>query len=195
MMRRRSLAVGIALCLCALPVHAQDDEEEEDDFGRPGLYVGAMGIHAFQNFYVKDRGYFRDLSPSIPNSYDNSFGFNVRAGYRAQDHFAAEFEYEYVNGFDRTDTSIRTHVFTANAKLPFTTGRFQPFLGYGLGFMSASQAGASDLNFAMRAYGGIDIYIDNNWMVQLESSYVFPIGNVRGLDYVTAGFLGVAYRF
>ena len=190
MMRRRSLALAIALSLCALPVLAQDDYDEEDDFGRPGLYVGAMGTYAFENFYVSDRGYFSD-----PDGYDNSFGFNVRAGYRAQDHFAAEFQYEYVNGFDRAETSIRTHVFTANAKVPLTTGRFQPFLGYGLGLMSASQGGASELNFAMRASGGIDIYINNNWMVQLESSYVFPIGDVRGLDYVTAGFLGIAYRF
>jgi opacity protein-like surface antigen len=90
------------------------------------------------------------------------------------------------------------------------TGRYQPFVLLGLGFMrmesktrdasggaipgSAPQASDRTIKLAMRFGGGLDFYITENVLANAEISYLMPTGKLEGLDYYTFG-LGLQYRF
>ena len=52
----------------------------------------------------------------------------------------------------------------------------------------------SGTDLAMRGGGGLDFWINENIAVGAETEYVFPISNVKGLDYISVG-LAMKYRF
>ena len=80
------------------------------------------------------------------------------------------------------------------------TGRYQPFLLFGAGVMTAKAISrgvpveTTELEFAMRFGGGIDLYATKNVVVSLEVDYVLPVSNLSDLDYVSIGW-GFQYRF
>jgi opacity protein-like surface antigen len=82
---------------------------------------------------------------------DDTFGVMGRGGYRCHPHVSAEMQFEWLDDFngslaesslDNTNDTLRnfnlsieTLVFTANMKGHLLTGRFQPFVLGGFGFM------------------------------------------------------------
>ncbi len=166
----------------------------------------------------------------------DTFGVNGRGGYRCHPYISAELQYEWLSDFDGgiTETTgfnpwpsaandvprnfefeLESLVLTTNVKGHLLTGRFQPFVLAGLGFMRMESkahdvtskdtldaagrkraVGVRDtrVEVAMRFGGGLDIYLTENILVSAEGSYLIPTGKLDGMDYYMFG-LGLQYRF
>ena len=174
-----------------------------------------------------------DPSDDDPGTYtfslgdldDEVFGFTGRGGYRCHPYVSAEFQFESLGDFEGTisengtpmndtardfDLELEALVLTSNVKGYLLTGRFQPFVLVGVGFMRmeskardatggtlpglAAQASERTVNLAMRFGGGLDIYATRNVVVSVEVSYLMPTGKLDNLDYISVG-LGLQYRF
>ena len=164
---------------------------ENNNFSRSGVYLGAGGLYAIEDF---------DNTGSL--DFDNGPGFNFRLGYRIIPHIAIEAMGERVDAFDLDGVSgaeINTWTGTINGKFFALTDRFQPYGLLGAGFMRAKAevSGFSDeteTDFAMRFGGGLDTYATGNWVINLEFSYVLPTGDVDDVNYFSLGG-GIQYRF
>jgi hypothetical protein len=94
----------------------------------------------------------------------------------------------------------RTSALTADVKGDLATGRIQPFLTTGVGFLNAKSDDPvtnfkkTDTGFAARFGGGVDFYLTEVVGLSLDTSYVVPTGEVKNLDHVSVG-AGVFLRF
>ncbi len=180
-MLHKTIPTLVALALLATPALAQDDS----DFARPGVYFGAGGTYAIENFDVP--GY----------NLDNTFGFNVRAGYRAIPNLAVELEYEWYDDFGIQGVEVDGWALTVNGKGYLATGRVQPFVLVGLGVIhgEASAGGLSldDEAFGVRLGAGIDAYTTENLVISIDASYVLPTGNLDDFQYFALGW-GLQWR-
>jgi opacity protein-like surface antigen len=163
---------------------------------------------------------------SLGDVEDDLFGFMGRGGYRCHPNISDEIQFERLSYFDGSmmengtppvDDSARTYdleleslVFTSNVKGHLLTGRYQPFVLVGIGFMrmetkardalggtlpgSAPQGSDIEIEFAARFGGGLDFYITQSIVASAEVSYVMPTGKLDNLDYYSFG-LGLQYRF
>jgi len=167
-----------------------------------GPYLGAGALYAFENF--DDDNYspnYEDMISSISSGYDvgNSWGFNVRAGYRFHPNFSAELLYE---DFFEFDVDPYGHVeawdLMAQAKGYLSTGQVQPYASVGLGVARGeykdSGFSVRETDFAMRFGGGLDVYITENLYAEVEGAYLLGTGDVDGADVVVVG-LGLGYKF
>ena len=205
-MSRPLIAVFLLTLLTAGPAWADDPEP---DFGRPGWYVGIGGGVGFD--FLKDT--IHEISDG---EVDISAGgsFNARGGYRLASWFALEGMYEGVFGMDieLLDTTVAefsTHSFVANLKLIAPIWRTHPYIMVGPGAQLGDFDGKGILDpfdtnrwdFVLRTAIGLDGYITENWLLNLE---VAP--SIRFADYsnipsettdnitLTVG-IGVQYRF
>jgi len=188
---RWAFAVCVLLVLSGGTVQA---EEEEREYGREGYYLGLTGVFAVGNFSCSD--WLNVDGTGCVDVGKYSGGLAGVAGYRANEMVAIELEMEWIKGFDLEGTTdeIYTMTWMLNGKLHLMTGRIQPFLMYGVGVMRAARDGMSGTDLAMRGGGGLDFWINENIAVGAETEYVFPISNVKGLDYISVG-LAMKYRF
>ncbi len=171
--------------------------EEEPDYARTGPYLGVGGNFAINNFgsVASAPGFTRD-------SVDNSGGFHVRGGYRVHPNVAVELRYEHFLGFE-TDPGpgrLEGWMLTGNVKGYFTTGRYQPYAVFGMGYLDLNSPGvdqgdaiAGD-DFAMRFGLGLDANITENVAMGPEVAYVLPVGDASDLDMITLA-LGLQYKF
>jgi len=180
---------------------------------------------------------------------DDAFGFTGRGGYRCHSRVSVELQAERFDNFGSgsivetgeaplivqttngplVDTlrnfefDLESLVMTTNVKGHLMTGRYQPFVLAGLGFMRMETKGRdvtpnatattelcedgaasgpchaphlSDrrVEIAMRFGGGLDFYLTKNVVISAEGSYLMPTGKLDGLDYYTFG-VGLQYRF
>ncbi|MCA9504947.1 MAG: porin family protein [Spirochaetaceae bacterium] len=178
--------------------------EDDDDFDadRSGLYVGGGLVGGFTTR-------LEDELSKIPGvrdvDVDPSVGLAARAGFRVTPHVALEAHYEWIHDFETSVAGVeiaetRVSTLTTDVKGYLTTGRIQPYLAAGMGFLSAhSEDPASgfqqtDTDFAARFGGGVDFYLTRHVGLSLDTSYVLPVGDVEDLDYVSVG-AGVFFRF
>jgi opacity protein-like surface antigen len=163
---------------------------------------------------------------SFGNIDSDTFGAMGRGGYRCHPYFSTEIQFEALSDFDGSifengtppvDDSARgfgleleSLVFTVNAKGHLLTGRYQPFVLLGVGFMRmesksrditggtlpTATANASDreVEVALRYGAGLDFYLTKNVVATAEGSYLMPTGKLDGLDYYQFS-LGLQYRF
>lgn len=167
-------------------------QEAEDDYSRPGFYVGAHGSYSFQKF---------DL-PGF--DVEDSWGVGGRVGYRLHPVLATELVVDGYLGFDVEDAvSIKGQTVMAVAKLysGLIPGRVQPYASLGLGIanfeLEEDESGATSDNlteFATRFGGGVDIYITEKILLNAEAVYLSANGSLNGLDFVPI-LWGVQYRF
>jgi opacity protein-like surface antigen len=200
----RTLLTGsIAIVGFALPTWAQD-------YSRTGAYVGVGGQLAIEDW--GDAGGF-GLNPG--------YGGQLLLGYRSRDWIAAEFEVVYTQFeadelFGDATIEFDFVTYTLNAKVfpsylladgAEPARKLQPYLKLGLGGMHVD----ADLNvggggdsaegdgFALRFGGGLDWYINEQFLVFLDGSYTAPFGDdVRdGSDAFNTFVIGigVGYRF
>lgn len=145
MLRRLLIGSCLALLL-GTPVVAQED------FARPGFYVGVSGTTAVytklndqlgsvpeQIFEIPPSG-----QPQVPIKADPSLGVHARAGYRFMPRLAAEAHLEYASGSEiyaptfrwQTDiVKLTALTVTGDLKGYITTGMVQPFALVGIGWM------------------------------------------------------------
>jgi len=183
-----ALAIGIALGTSS--AHA------EDEFNRPGPYVGVGGSYIVSGFQ----------DGAADGDFGDTLGFNARGGYRFNDFFAAEGIYEYGDDFGAHQivpgASIQTNAFTVNGKLLLPLGRFQPYLMGGVGFVNANadraiaRTGwdADGTSFAGRFGGGVDLWATENVAIYLDAAYTIPVDEVSDLNHFSFGW-GGKYSF
>lgn len=123
---RRAVIGLVSTVLFAAPVAAQD-------YAAPGGYLILGGLNAFQHF-----------SNTGGNDFTDSWGFEMRGGYRMNPFLALEVGGDFLSGFEtnafvqqtgrREALTIDGGNITANAKvhLPWF-GRLQPYGMFGLG--------------------------------------------------------------
>jgi len=165
---------------------------------------------------------------SLANIDSDTFGAAGRVGYRCHPYVSAELQFEALSNFDGTisengtpsndiprnfDLELESLVFTTNVKGHLMTGRTQPFVLLGMGFMRmeskardnttgggpppvarAAQQSDREVNVAFRYGAGLDFYLTKNIVATAEGSYLMPTGKLSGLDYYQFG-LGLQYRF
>ena len=173
----------------SLPARAHD-EYERGDSAREGVFVGLGGVYAFEH-------------PS--GSFDDSAGVDFRIGYRFRPRWAAEFEMNWLEGFDSTrgpEIELDTYLFTLNVKAYAATRRVQPYVLLGMGllhvnteeFQSGPNLKSTENGFAARLGGGVDFYASDHFVVNVEATYVPATGDVDGVNFGTLG-LGFQHRF
>ncbi len=177
---------------------------QDDDFDRNGFYVG-VGLAGAAYTEVKD-----DLEKALPAGISVDVevppGLDARVGYRFHRRLAGEVQLQWfpkadIEFADTKALKLETLTVTANAKGYLLTGRIQPFLLVGAGLMHFDAKDTLGLGlrakgegFAARFGGGVDVYLNRNFLLALDAGYVLPTGDVDGLDYVSFS-LGLQYRF
>jgi opacity protein-like surface antigen len=200
-MSKRSRLVGIGalapLCLSILgvtllhPGVASADEVYE----RSGVYMVVSGVSAFATFSTE---------PSVSPESIHSFGFSARLGYRIHPRWAAEAQYEWVNGWDlnRFDTTVgkldRSNAGSVNGKFYILTDRLQPYATVGLGVASMREHKGGEherlTNFMVKGGLGMDWYINETVGLNLETTFVAPTGSLSDYHYLALNW-GVFLRF
>jgi opacity protein-like surface antigen len=196
------VVIPIAALLMASASSAQDSKP---DFGRPGWYlgVGAGGAWDILASAIEDATVGAvELSPTG--------SFNARGGYRATSWFAFELMYEGIYNlpadlFGDNASNSTTHSFLGNFKFIVPTWRIQPYLMVGPGGqLSEFRLGGKDtsnFDFALRLALGIDGYITEHWLINVEvapSAGFVDWGDIpsEATDNVMVTFgLGLQYRF
>ena len=193
-MLNRVLVTFIALTFliggAAHALEGPDEEAPTNDFARNGWYLGAYGVYALEAY--RDTGGI---------DFDNSPGFNIRAGYRGYEWFALEADFEYIIGFDADvagGAESRTIIGGLNGRFYPFAGRFQPYALVGVNGMNVrlkyDGGKEDDTDWGFRGGLGIDIYATRNIVVGIEGTYVWGVGSVKAADYGSVG-AGILYRF
>ena len=194
-----SWLLGAALCLAfASQASAQQDEREESDglFAREGIYVGLGGLFALENF-DRDAAIGGD---ALDIGAGDAGGFELRGGYRMHPNFAGEVLFQWYSGFSVNDrvSGENDHFdgwsLTANAKGYPLLGRIQPYAVAGIGALVFNEKRGNDHGFVARMGGGIDVFISDTVVVDLEIVYVFPAGPLDDYQFTTFA-AGIQYRY
>jgi opacity protein-like surface antigen len=173
--------------------------------GSTGYYIGIGGSYAFENF---------DADDDIDLDFDDTWGLNVKAGYRFSEQLALEFNFDYLSEFE-ADTRVRMFV-PAEAELQIITymivgkfwpwlspGAVKPFFDVGIGFMDADLdievleidvGWESETDLCAKLGGGVDFFIAPNVSIGAEGSYVWGFGDLDEIEYFNLT-LGIAYHF
>ncbi|KPA18404.1 secreted protein containing Outer membrane protein, OmpA-like, transmembrane region domain protein [Candidatus Magnetomorum sp. HK-1] len=147
----------------------------------------------------------------ISLDYDNTFGFQLRAGIIFNEYFTAEGLFEYVFPFE-DDASLRTvkvdvlHL-ALQAKIRYPQpGPLQPYGLWGLGLIntqmkseirtddSSESIKQTDWGLSTKFGAGVDIYITPDIFSNIETSWTLGLGNVNHVEY-PAFIVGINYRF
>lgn len=193
----------------------------QDDYSRPGWYLGLGGTVAFLASAERDVEAALGQAGNLSVEIDESLGLNVRGGYRGK-WAGGEMHFEWIEGFDieamntlgKLDAyKVDGWAVTLNGKfypfaglesvLPPLAKRFHPFLTAGIGYMKFNAtlpqqpAGADyhEWDFAVRPGGGLEVYLTKNVAISVDYTYVYPVADdLDGLDYHSIGW-GLLYRF
>ena len=172
---RAMLATGIIFGLC-LPAAADEIAAEEVIVGtqlepaapvaavepakdRSGPFLG-LGISYFIEEFPRIGQ--DNLGRDYATNYDDSWGFNLRGGYRFNDYIAAEGVMEYADGYsskvtlprqpglvgvdsETIDDSRWSIDFALNAKAILPLGRFEPYVSGGIGFLYMNELTIEEL--------------------------------------------------
>src|SRR5262249_29633636 len=129
----RALRIVLAAVLVSFAAHAARADDTVD-FARPGPYIG-VGASRSVNLIEA----FLDGTPVLDEiKVSDSWGMNIRAGYRTFSWLAFGAEYEWLDPFHaelggRRLGSIGFQTATANMKFIIPVRRFQPYLLLGMG--------------------------------------------------------------
>jgi opacity protein-like surface antigen len=172
----------------ARPMARTERRVEVQDVGRPGPYLQAGGVYAFENFGGFER--FAVGPGNTDIAHDNSWGYQVRGGYRVHPMVAVETEWEHYLDFesdpdrgspgDFAGLDLEAWMLSANGKFYPLDGRIQPYALFGMGWQHAEfERGDNwELNddaFALRFGVGVDVYFTEMIGMAAEGGYVLPV--------------------
>lgn len=171
-------------------------------YDRPGLYLGAGLVGGFSTRLESE---LHEIPGVTDVEVDPSVGLTARVGVRVTPNIAVEAHYEWMDDFETSVAGneiadTQTQALTGDVKGYLATGRVQPYLMAGAGFLTAKSDDPrtnfqrTDTGFAARVGGGIEFYLTENVGLSVDTSYVLPTGDVKDLDYISAG-AGVFFRF
>ena len=185
---------------------------DDDPYARNGGYIGVGGTYGVGLFDGSIEDAFSPLSAQVSNSW----GAHATAGYRFNKYLAAETEYEWIKGFHTRTAGIalaeiQTQTATANLKVIAPYRQFEPYflVGAGATFASVDKAffntmDVTNASFSMRFGTGVDIYLSQNFLLNVGTDVVVNSAKVssgipgnhggHGLDYLAAQ-IGFGYRF
>ncbi len=217
--RVHSLLAGAALAL----VMAMASPLQAGGFADRGLYLGVSGVYATSLFQEKILSY-AGLPPATAQIGDSK-GLSARLGYRAMSWLALEVQYEWLDTFDFSNSTLgkfaeyKPQTVTANLKLFLPSGSLQPYLlvGAGISFweldmlpfpaeMEPVPGGqSSGEGFSGRAGLGLNFHLSEHIALNAEATAVL---NTTTLDpsetdfdqtignlYYVAFSAGLTYRF
>ena len=220
MMREiRTLFTGAILLIGTLafaPVLSQADEippSEDNPYTRNGFYVGLAGGFGIDAAAEEELEKQSGLNLRI----GDDIGLHARLGYRFHPRFAAEYQFEWITDVDidvqgvffgNGAFQLERWASTANVKAYLATDIVQPFLLVGLGVLTVEVDGSPvedsqgvfqglsvhETDFAARFGAGFEVYATENFVINLDASYVLPAGGLEDFDYVSLGW-GFQYRF
>ena len=213
-MSRGLWLIGLALAAVVMTpgaVLAEGPPDSGADYARRGFYLGAGGFYAISDYDLttSDLDVVPPELPGLDPEFSNTGGVDVRVGYRAFSHLAFEADYQWQAGFDSTNDAIAppleidTHLVSLNAKLFALTGRWQPYGLVGASLLvfnteivdpDFEKPWSVDYGFAPRFAAGVDFYVSEHWLLNVEGTYVVPVGSLHGANMGTVG-AGFQYRF
>ncbi len=176
-------AFCLTLAASLAPGHAlADDEEEEDvEYGRPGPYVM---VHVMGGLDVDRRGRNTDLAGGA--------GYILRFGSRETERLAWELAFEQ---FIPDGTSSQAFTYGLNGKFFFAEDRWQPYIVLGANGHTRLRDGESrKTDWAFRMGAGLDFYVSEKWALNMEHTYVAGVGDLLRQEYGSFA-LGFLYRF
>lgn len=178
-----------------LPALAQDQTGDAPDYARRGFYLRAGAAVGFED----------SVPPSSPADVDSMVGASFGIGYRAHPRLGIEGSFDWMRGdvMNRangvTVGSWELWVLTADLKGYLATGIIQPYGAIGLGVQRQTvsivllQPG-SEVAFAPRFGGGIDVYLTDSVGLNLDAGYLLGTGGLDNANAVTLQ-VGVIARF
>ncbi|MDP6981293.1 MAG: OmpW family outer membrane protein [Myxococcota bacterium] len=196
----------------------EEVEQRDDDFERTGWYGQLAGAYVLEFI---DEGEEADrLQEVFPGPVDfeldsrHSGGIRVAVGRRCHERLAVEVEVEWIAPYEGSldsadksklrDIQIAPVASTVNAKGYLLTGRIQPYLLAGVGVLSVSTESKNTADnkggtkrtgqLAVRGGGGVDFYLNRNWVLNFGVDYLYSATNLEYLDFLTVS-TGVQYRF
>ena len=197
-----------AAVLLPAPAAAQWDDAGDGYFFEGGTYfsVGYSLIDEEVAHMIGQRSSDKGFHV-VDSDVKNAEGISAVFGKRPWEYLAIEMQFEYADGFQFFDTDgdhfdLKVYTATLNAKIfplhdwlaSFNEGRLQPHLLGGLGLMVSHDldidTGAS---LAFRMGGGLDYFINNRWAFNVKSTYMLPVGLLKGLRYITTT-VGFSYQ-
>ncbi len=199
----------LAACVTSMCMFAST--AQSGDFNRAGVYVGVNGVYAHPLFEDS----VQDINPTL--GLDDTGGLNARLGLRLLSFIAIEAQYEWIDGFLVSSSTVGdvvtlgAHNLTGNLRLHIPVWRVDPYIlgGIGATFWKADFASsfpASDENgtgFAGRVGGGIDFYLTKHIVLNAEvtaalTTRTFDVPSTsQDLDnlYYLSVSAGLVYRF
>lgn len=188
------LVLGLSVPAAAQTVSDWDDSYYP--FSREGVFIGMSAVVALEN-YDKDPLIDNDM---VDISADDAGGFDLRVGYRIHPLFAAEILFQYWAGFEVNERTMGINdkfngwSLMVNTKLYPLGGRIQPYAVMGIGALVFTEKKGDDADFAARMGAGIDFYLSDTFVVDLEVGYMLPTGSLAAFQFTTIG-AGIQYRY
>jgi hypothetical protein len=179
---------------------AEHEEKHERRFSRPGFFIAGGLAWAPQMFDTR---------------LDSTHGEGAYGaiGYRFTEYFELEMRFDPVRGFDLAGQALNGNPIvgkvdgwstTLNGRLFILTGKFQPYLAFGLGAgsLKASFSQDGDGNPAVieevsayfRPSAGFDFYVSETLALTFDAAIQLPSGRFSSLTYATLGG-GIKLRF
>lgn len=157
----------------------------DDEYGRSGPYLSASALYSFAEF-----------DGNNTSEADGSWGYSLAGGYRFNEYFALEVDWEQMPAYDDGGGNADTWIIGVNGKLYPFHGIIQPFAVLGAGYTGVDDHAANkdSTNAGFRFGGGVDFYITRNWAITAEADYLMPVGGLSDYGQVPVS-LGVTYRF
>ncbi len=180
--RKRRRLVGVVLAALLgfagqAGIAAAQEAPAPSEPGRPYSHnrymIGLSGVTAVATS--------KDLDPSM--------GVHLRFGGRMHPHLALEVFGEWHDRFDDENGHFTAWATGMNLRTYALTGRIQPFLVTGGALIQTREMGdgsaRADLGFAPRAGLGLDYYLTRDLAISVDATYVIPVGEPAGLDFIS----------
>ena len=197
---KRQIIKSSALLVFTLLIFNIECHAEKNPF-----YFGFTLMHSLEN--LDSANTEKKYEVPVDIDFDNSFGFQFRAGLIFNEFFSAEAMFEYIFPFedDGENQSSEIDVINIgiNGKAKYQTpSAFQPYFLVGLGLVNSKEetkykafsTSQTNWGFSTKLGIGLDIFITPKLFTGLGLSHTFGIGNVDYVKYTNLS-LGINYRF
>lgn len=175
-------AIAVSSFLVAFSSGAQST------YGDAGAYAQVAGSYAICKAKPTDGS----VHPDCNTALDNSFGLNIRGGYRFNRWVSVEGQFEWIHGYteknpfsDAPNARAQGIAYSANARVYALEGRIQPYGLAGFGGLSSwltnvdcaavgLRPGCTDTYNSVigRFGGGVDGYLTKHIALTAEFTYV-----------------------